>query len=41
MPHLHIKAKAKSDALNSGYFHGGTGTDHWLDANARDYVKSH
>lgn len=38
---LYIKGKAKVDAVSSGYFHGGTGTSHQLDANARDYVKSH
>lgn len=38
---LFVKGKAKVDAVSSGYFHGGTGTGHLLDANARDYVKSH
>lgn len=37
---LYVKGKAKVAAVSSGYFHGGTGTGHQLDANARDYVKS-
>lgn len=38
---LYVKGKAKADTDNSGYFHGGTGTGHWLDANARDHVNTH
>lgn len=38
---LKVTARATADSVSAGYFHGGTGTDHWLDANARDYVKSH
>ena len=37
---LKVEAKAKVNAVSSGYFHGGTGTGHQIDANARDYVKS-
>lgn len=36
---LYIKGKAKADAVKSGYFHGGTGTGHTTDANARDLVQ--
>ncbi len=38
---LKVSGEAKVDTVSSGYFHGGTGTDHSIDANARDYVKTH
>lgn len=37
---LYVNATAKADtAGQTGYFHGGTGTGHDIDANARNYVK--
>lgn len=38
---LEIRGKSKVRAVSSGYFHGGTGTGHSIDANVSDYVKSH
>lgn len=38
---LYVKGSAKADTVSTGYFHGGTGAGHWLDANARDYVSTH
>ncbi|MFT4216382.1 MAG: hypothetical protein QM619_04245 [Micropruina sp.] len=36
---LYINGKGKTDAVKSGYFHGGTGTGHTTDANARDLIE--